>query len=300
MVEEVGVVALAEHLGGQEEHGGERHSHEGTALEQETDDLHGLALLPGRGLGLHALLGPGVAEQIGQDAQHRDGDHAHQHLVIVHLGAAVGQLHIAHAGQHHGGHGAEGGADGAEHRQGAALLIAGGDDLGQRAVGDVDAGIEHAEEDIAHIDPGELAAGGEAAHIRKHQHRRQGHGHGEDFDPAAIAPVLAHLGAVDDAAPDRVVDRVPDTGHDGHDHDAQDADLQYVGVILVEDALCQAEDQAGGQVAHGVAQLVLGLDAAGTGNVALFHVSFSFTVILQVMQTKDILPSPLPRVNGKG
>ena len=292
MVEEVGVVALAEHLGGQEEHGGEGHGHEGTALEQDADDLHGLALLAGRGLGLHALLGPGVAEQIGQDAQHRDGDHAHQHL--------VSQLHIAHAGQHHGGHSAEGGTDGAEDGQGAALLIAGGDDLGQRAVGDVDAGIEHAEEDIAHIDPGELAAGGEAAHIRKHQDRRQGHGHGENLDPAAIAPVLAHLGAVNDAAPDRVVDRVPDAGHDGHDHDAQDADLQHVGVVLVEDALGQAEDQAGGQVAHGVAQLVPGLDAAGAGNVALFHVSFSFLLVLRLLQTEIILPSPQACVNGKG
>ena len=38
----------------------------------------------------------------------------------------------------------------------------------------------------------------------------------------------------------------------------------------------QQEDQTGGQIAHGVADLVPGLDASGAGNIAFFHVSPSF------------------------
>ena len=271
VVKEIGIVALAEHLGRQEEHAGKAHGHEGAALEQNTDDFHGLTLFGGFGSGLHALLCPGVAEKIGQNAEHRNGDDPDKDLVIVHLGAAVGELDVAHAGQHHGGHGAEGGADGAEHREGRALLVTGGDDLGKRTVGDVDAGVEHAEENIGEIDPGDLAAVGKAADIGKHQNRRERHRNGEDLHPAAVAPVLFGLGPVDQAAPDGVVDCIPDAGDDGHDHDAQHADLQDIGVVLVENALRQPENQAGGDVAHGVADLVFGLDAAGAGNEALSH-----------------------------
>ena len=275
MVKEVGVVALAEHLRGEEEHRGKRDSHEGTALEKRADDLHGLALLAGSGLGGNALFRPGVAEHVGQDGEQRDHDDADQDLLVIHLAAAVGELDVADGDQDHRRHCAEGGADRAEHAQRAALLVAGGDDLRQGAVRNVNAGVEHAEEDVGDVDPGQFSAAGEAGDPDEHQDRRQRHGNGEDFQPVAVAPVGTGLGPVDQTAPDRVVDRVPDAGDDRHDHHAQHADLQKIGVVLVHDALRQTEDQAGGKVAHRVTDLVPGFDAAGAGDVGSVHVSSS-------------------------
>ena len=269
VVEQIGIVALAEHLGSQEQHGGQGHRHEGTALEQAPDHLAGLSLGLGGGLGDHTLLGPGMAEQVEDHRQHRNHAHPDKDPAVAHLGDLFPVLtqhtgsHIADGSQHHGGQRAEGGADGAEDGQRGALLVVGGDDLGKRAVGDVDAGVDHAEEDVGHVDEGQPSRRHQAPDIQEHQHRGQRHRQREDPDPAAIAAVGLPGRPVDDSAPDGIVDRIPDPGDDGHDHHVEHGELQHIGVVLVQYALGQAEDQAGGQVAEGIAQLVLHADPAG-------------------------------------
>ena len=206
----------------------------------------------------------------GVGGEDRDRGGADEDAPGVHLLDAVDR-HIAHRGEHHRGHRAEGRADRAEDGETAALFIAGGDDLRQRTVRNVDAGVEHAEENVGDIDPGKPSARGEAPDVEEHQNRGQCRGQGEDLDPVAVAPIGIFLRAVDQASPDRVVDRVPDTGDDRHDHDVEHADLKHVGVVLVQHALRQTEDKTGGQVAEGVTDFVLGLDAAGAGNVRGVH-----------------------------
>ena len=272
---EIAVIAGLEHLRGEEEHRRKRHRDEGAALKERADDLPGLALLTRGGPGGHALLVPGIAEEEREHAQHGDRNDAGDGAVIVHdaLGAVAlaDGLDGVEAHERHRGHRAEGGADGAEHRQRGALLVAGGDDLRERAVGDVDAGIEHAEEDVRHIGVGEVLSLRQAGDLDEHQYRGHGDGDREDLDPAAVAAVGPGLRAVDDAAPDRVVDRVPDARHDHHRHDADDIDLQDIRVIALQDALHQTEHAQGAEIAHQVADLVFGLDAAGAGNVRLIH-----------------------------
>ena len=157
---------------------------------------------------------------IGDHAEHGNDQRAEEDLALAHLLGAVRERDIADAGQHHRGHGAESGADGAEDRQGGTLFIVRGDDLRERPVRDVDAGVQHAEQDVGHIDPGKASGRAEAAHIQEHQHGGPGHRDREELDEPAVTAVLCRLRAVDDAAPDRVVDGIPDTGYDGHDHDA--------------------------------------------------------------------------------
>ena len=94
-----------------------------------------------------------------------------------------------------------------------------------------------------------------------------------------ITPLGIAFRTVDDAAPDRIVDGVPDAGDDGHDHDAQHAHLKHVGIILVEHALSQTEDQAGGEVAKGIGDLILAAYAARAGDVRVFHGEFLSDVV---------------------
>ena len=117
VVKEVGVVAHLEHLGRQEEEARDADGHEGTAGEQRLNDTPGLALfLLGLGGGDDAFLGEFVGNEVANDGKDCDHGDADDDPRIAHgFDAVTG--HIAEAGKRHCRHGAEGGADGAEHRE---------------------------------------------------------------------------------------------------------------------------------------------------------------------------------------
>ena len=285
MVEQIGVIALTEHLRGKEQHGSDGDRHKRAALQKRLDDLHRLTLLFRCGLRGDALLAPAVAEEVEQHRQHGDDDHADQGdrrahdldrvAFCIQQGIAARILcgYIAERCEQHRGHCAERGADRTEHGQRRAFLIIRGNDLCHRAVGDVDAGIEHAEQDVGHIDPCDLRGARESLHGKEHQNRRNRGGYGKDSQPMPVTSVGADLRAVDHTSPDRVVDRVPDAGDDGHDHDVQHADIQDVRVELVQNALRQTEHETAREIAERVAELVLHPDPARAGNVRLHFVS---------------------------
>lgn len=118
VVEKIGVIALAEHLRGEEQHTDEAHRHIRLAVQQNFYYLPCLPLLLGRGLRGDAFSRPAVAQQICRHRQRRDDGRAREDLAVRHHGCAVGVLDVAEADEQHRGHRAEGRAYRAEHRQG--------------------------------------------------------------------------------------------------------------------------------------------------------------------------------------
>ena len=269
VVEEVRVVAHLEHLGSQEEEARDADSHEGTAGEQRLDDTPGLALfLLGLGGGDDAFLGELIGNEVANDGEDCDHGDADDDSRVAHgFDAVTG--HIAEAGQRHCRHCAEGRSDGTEHRKRGTFLVVGSDDRCERAVGNVDAGVNHSEENVGDGGPDEVAGLGHAGDPDKHEHRGKRDRDREDLEPAAVAAVFLALRAVDDAAPERVVDGIPDAGDNEHDEDAHDGDLENVCVILLKHRLHKTEDQKRCEVAHRIADLVFHGDAARTGNEGL-------------------------------
>ena len=118
VIEEIGVVALAEHLRGEEQHTHKAHRHIRAAVQQDLYYLPRLPLLLGRGLRGHALSRPAVAQQVRRHGQRRNDGRAREYLAVGHHGGAVFILDVAEADEQHRGHCAECGAYRAEHRQG--------------------------------------------------------------------------------------------------------------------------------------------------------------------------------------
>ena len=239
IVKEVGVKALGEHLPGQEQHGGEADGDKGAVCEKLSDSLGCGTLFLRLGFGLDALLVEFKGHQQHQHGDDRHDDHALDDRGILHVGdglAVFAQHHIPGLIQALGigkacdqqhGDGAQRRADGAEGRELVALRGVGSDHRGQRPVGDLQNGVDHAEEDVGH---GGVNAGGglvsllaHAGPLDKHEDRRDGQRCRHIQQPRPVAPVAAGLHRVADAAHDGVVDRIPHACKDEHEHDEQRA-----------------------------------------------------------------------------
>ena len=89
-------------------------------------------------------------------------------------------------------------------------------------------------------------------------------------DPFPVAAMLTGFHRIADSAHDRVIDAVPDSGNDKHDHDEQRTQMENIGVELLKQCGYQRKNKTAGGIDHGIANVVFRFQSAGPTDIALF------------------------------
>ena len=287
IVEEVEIIALGEHLRGEQQHGSAADRDEGAVFDERLEDAEGLAFSAlGDGRGVDALLVELKGEQQHDEAEEGEHDDADYDGRILHIlddlsviaddGDAVHHpVRVAEGSDEDDGETAYARTHRTEHRTFGTLALVCGDDGREGAVGDLQRGVAHPEHDICHggIDHHPGAALLDARPLDEHEYGRECERYGRVEEPRAVSAPLADLDGIGDPAHHGIVDGVPDPCADHHEHDEQRPQSEDVGVELLQQRSHQAEHQTASGVAHGVADVIGQLEPRGTGDETFIRLS---------------------------
>ena len=154
------------------------------------------------------------------------------------------------------------------------------DDGRKRSVRDLECGVDHSEKHIG--DRGIKARGhvvlrlSYSGELEEHQDSGDGERDCHIHYPCAVAAVAAGLDGVRYAAHDRVIDAVPHPGEYEHDHDEQRTEVEDVRVEFLQQCRHKGEHETSCGIDHGVTEVVLCLESAGTCDVRAVNSLYFF------------------------
>lgn len=285
IVKQVGVEALSKHLTGKEQHRNHRDRDKRTVLKQQLERFLSRTLLRKLRLGLNTFLIQQERDDEHNKRADRHDDNALDNRSVLHVGdnlavltddriaGGIKTVSVSKARNQEDWNRTKRRADRTPDRKTAALMSVRCNNRCKRTVRNLKHRVGHAKENVG---AGRVNAGRnivafltDAREFQEHQHSGKRQERRRVKDPLTVTAELAGFHRIRDTAHDRVVDPVPNPRDNKHDHNKQRAQMENVGVELLEKGSNQRKDKTPGGIDHGIAGVVFQLKSAGPFNVGL-------------------------------